>query len=207
MSAATGVEAWRHAELEGADGCPRRVAERRARGFSVSKARAERLMRDNGIYARHKRCYKAVTDLTHELPVAENLLARNFTSAAPNQLWTSDVTTLRTNKTRRYLTIVRDLFNREVLGWSLKPRMTADIVTDALTMAWFRRRPAPGCCFTPTGRRPASSTSRCSTTGNATFGCIRFKSPLTSDTSACTQANSDHEFSAIAEMSGRSRSR
>ena len=37
-----------------------------------------------------------------------------------------------------------DLFNREVVGWSLKPRMTADIVTDALTMAWFRRKPAPG---------------------------------------------------------------
>jgi len=43
-----------------------------------------------------------------------------------------------------YLAIVLDLFNREVVGWSLKPRMTADIVTDALTMAWFRRRPAPG---------------------------------------------------------------
>jgi len=39
---------------------------------------------------------------------------------------------------------VLDLFNREVVGWSLKPRMTADIVTDALTMAWFRKRPAPG---------------------------------------------------------------
>jgi putative transposase len=43
-----------------------------------------------------------------------------------------------------YLAIVLDLFNREVVGWSLKPRMTADIVTDALTMAWFRKRPAPG---------------------------------------------------------------
>jgi transposase InsO family protein len=42
------------------------------------------------------------------------------------------------------LAIVLDLFNREVVGWSLKPRMTSDIVTDALTMAWFRRRPAAG---------------------------------------------------------------
>jgi putative transposase len=39
---------------------------------------------------------------------------------------------------------VLDLFNREIVGWSIKPRMTADIVTDALTMAWFRRKPAPG---------------------------------------------------------------
>jgi len=43
-----------------------------------------------------------------------------------------------------YLAVVLDLFNREIVGWSLKPRMTADIVTDALTMAWFRKRPAAG---------------------------------------------------------------
>ena len=43
-----------------------------------------------------------------------------------------------------YLAIVLDLFSREIVGWSLKPRMTTDIVTDALTMAWFRKRPAPG---------------------------------------------------------------
>ena len=42
------------------------------------------------------------------------------------------------------MAIVLDLFNREIVGWSIKSRMTADIVTDALTMAWFRRRPAPG---------------------------------------------------------------
>lgn len=42
------------------------------------------------------------------------------------------------------LAVVLDLFNREVVGWSIKPRMTADIVIDALTMAWFRRRPEPG---------------------------------------------------------------
>ena len=42
------------------------------------------------------------------------------------------------------MAIVLDLFNREVVGWSIKPRMTADIAVDALTMAWFRRKPAPG---------------------------------------------------------------
>jgi putative transposase len=42
------------------------------------------------------------------------------------------------------LAVVLDLFNREVVGWSLRPRMTADIVIDALAMAWFRRKPAPG---------------------------------------------------------------
>jgi transposase InsO family protein len=76
--------------------------------------------------------------------VAENLLARNFMPAAPNQVWTSDITYLWTHEGWLYLAIVLDLFNREVVGGSLKPRMTADIVTDVLTMAWFRKRPAPG---------------------------------------------------------------
>lgn len=101
-------------------------------------------MRENGIRARHKRRYKVTTDSKHGLPVADNLLDRNFTPTAPNQVWTSDITYLWTDEGWLYLAIVLDLFNREVVGWSLKPRMTSDIVTDALTMAWFRRRPAPG---------------------------------------------------------------
>lgn len=133
-----------HTELKGAYGSPRMVRELRARGFFASKDRVERLMRENGIRARHKRRYKVTTDSKHGLPVAENLLDRNFTPEAPNQVWTSDITYLWTDEGWLYLAIVLDLFNREVVGWSLKPRMTADIVTDALTMAWFRRKPAPG---------------------------------------------------------------
>ncbi|WP_338846235.1 IS3 family transposase [Massilia sp. W12] len=133
-----------HAELKGAYGSPRIVRELRKRGFSAGKERVERLMRNNGIRARHKRRYKVTTDSRHSLPVAANLLARNFTPAAPNQVWTSDITYLWTDEGWLYLAIVLDLFNREVIGWSLKPRMTSDIVTDALTMAWFRRRPDAG---------------------------------------------------------------
>ena len=133
-----------HAEIKGAYGSPRMMRELRVRGFSAGKDRVERLMRENGIYARHKRRYKVTTDSTHGLPVANNLLDRNFTPTAPNQVWTSDITYLWTDEGWLYLAIVLDLFNREVVGWSLKPRMTSDIVTDALTMAWFRRRPAAG---------------------------------------------------------------
>jgi putative transposase len=97
-----------HAELKGAYGSPRRVRELRASDFSASKGGVQRLMRDNGICARHKRRYKVTTDSKHGLPVAGNLLARNFTPSTPNQVWTSD------------------------------------IVTDALTIAWFRKRPAAG---------------------------------------------------------------
>jgi putative transposase len=133
-----------HAELKGAYGSPRMVRELQRRGFCAGKERVERLMRENGIHARHKCRYKVTTDSRHALPVSENLLARHFTPTAPNEVWTSNITYLWTDEGWLYLAIVLDLFNREVVGWSLKPRMTADIVTDALTMAWFRRRPATG---------------------------------------------------------------
>lgn len=133
-----------HAEFRGIYGSPRMVRELRGRGFPASKKRVERLMRENNIQARHKRRYKVTTDSQHNLPVAPNLLNRNFTPDVPNMVWTSDITYLWTDEGWLYLAIVLDLFNREVVGWSLKPRMTADIVIDALTMAWFRRKPAVG---------------------------------------------------------------
>lgn len=133
-----------HKELRGAYGSPRMIRELRGRGFSASKDRVERIMRENGIHARHKRRYKVTTDSKHDLPIAPNLLNRNFTPLSPNLAWTSDITYLWTDEGWLYLAIVLDLFNREVVGWSLKPRMTADIVTDALTMAWFRKKPVAG---------------------------------------------------------------
>ncbi len=133
-----------HQQLKGAYGSPRMVRELRARGFPAGKERVERLMRENDIRARHKRRYKATTDSQHSLPVAPNRLKRNFTPAAPNQAWSADITYIWTDEGWLYLAVVLDLFNREIVGWSIKPRMTADIVIDALTMARFRRKPAPG---------------------------------------------------------------
>jgi transposase InsO family protein len=78
------------------------------------------------------------------LPVAPNLLDRKFSPTAPNVAWGSDITYIWTDEGWLYLAIVLDLFNREVVGWSIKPSMASDIVVDALSMAWFRRKPAPG---------------------------------------------------------------
>lgn len=86
-----------HTELKGAYGSPRITKELRERGFPASKERVERLMRENGIHARHKRRYKATTDSKHALPVAPNLLERDFSPAAPNQVWTADLTYIWTN--------------------------------------------------------------------------------------------------------------
>ena len=133
-----------HAEVKCAYGSPRMLDELRGRGFRVGKTRVERLMREHGIRARHKRRCKATTDSKHSLPVAENLLERNFAPEAPNRAWSADLTYVWTDEGWLYLAVVLDLFNREVVGWAIKQRMSADIVTDALSMAWFRRRPEPG---------------------------------------------------------------
>lgn len=88
--------------------------------------------------------FKVTTDSKNGLPVAPNVLDRNFTPSAPNKVWAGDITYIWTAEGWLYLAVVLDLFNREVVGWSIKSRMTADIVVDALKMALFRRRPAAG---------------------------------------------------------------
>ncbi len=133
-----------HAEVKGAYGSPRMTEEIRSRGVPASKARVERVMRENHIRARHKRRYRVTTDSKHKLPVAANLLNREFTPTAPNQVFSSDITYIWTDEGWLYLAVVLDLFNREIVGWSIRPRMTVEIVTEALTMAWFRRRPKAG---------------------------------------------------------------
>jgi len=136
-----------HAEVKHAYGSRRIHRELHARGYPIGRSRVEQLMHENGIYARHKRRFKATTDSVHCEPVADNLLARQFAQNAPNRAWVSDITYIPTQEGWLYLAMVMDLFNREIVGWSLKSRMRADIVTDALRMAWFRRKPDPGTLF------------------------------------------------------------
>ena len=133
-----------HAELKVAYGSPRITRDLRDRGFPASRERVGWLMRENGIRARYKLRFKATTDSKHSLPVAPNLLDREFSPTAPNQVCTADLTYIWTDEGWLYLAVVLDQFNREVVGRSIKPRMTADIVIDALTMTWFRQRPASG---------------------------------------------------------------
>ena len=115
-----------HAELKGIYGSPRMVRELRDRGFPACKKRVERLMRENDIRARHKRRYKVTTDSKHNLPIAPNLLDRNFNPVAPNQVWTSDITYLWTDEGWLYLAIC-----------SSRPKLVP-----AVQYSWFFR-PAP----------------------------------------------------------------
>ncbi|MBB5463741.1 transposase InsO family protein [Paraburkholderia sp. Cpub6] len=133
-----------HTQVKGEYGWPRMWKELLARGVRVGKERVRKLMAQHGIRARHKRKYIATTNSNHDLPVAPNLLERNFTATAPNQTWTTDITYLATAEGWVYLAVIIDLFSRQVVGWSMQPHMKAELVTDALRMAWFRRRPDSG---------------------------------------------------------------
>lgn len=133
-----------HAEVKGEYGWPRMWKELVARGVRVGKERVRKLMVQHGVRARHKRKYIATTNSKHGLPVAPNLLERNFTATAPNRVWTSDITYVATAEGWLYLAVIIDLFSRQVVGWSMQPHMKAELVTDALRMAWFRRRPDAG---------------------------------------------------------------
>ena len=135
------------AEMKGAYGWPRIWRELAARGIRAGKERVRRMMQACGLRARGKRRFKATTNSAHDLPVAPNLLARNFAVDAPNRVWTGDITYIWTEDGWLYLAVVIDLFNRQVVGFAMGQRMTRTLVMDALRMAWFRRHPAPGLIF------------------------------------------------------------
>lgn len=136
-----------HAAVKQEYGWPRMRKELLANAIRVGKERVRRLMKRHGIKASGKRKFVVTTDSKHNLPIAPNLLERNFAPAAPNQVWTRDITYIATDEGWLYLTAVIDLFSRQVVGWSMQPHMHTSQVIDALRMAWFRRRPAPGLIF------------------------------------------------------------
>jgi putative transposase len=131
-----------YAENRGAYGWPRIWRQLRAQGIHVGKQRVQRLMQKHGIQARGKRRFRvATTDSRHDLPIAPNVLNRNFTVASPNQAWVGDFTYIATEEGWLFLAVVIDLFSRRVVGWSMRPDMQRDLVIDALEMAWYQRRP------------------------------------------------------------------
>jgi putative transposase len=136
-----------HAEVRGEYGWPRIWKELLVRGIRVGKDRVQKTMQRHGIKARGKRKFIATTHSNHGLPVAENLLDRQFRPGAPDTAWSGDITYIQTGEGWLYLAVVIDLFSRQVVGWSMQTHMKRDLVMDALRMAWFRRQPEPGLIF------------------------------------------------------------
>ena len=113
-------------------------------GYLCSRNRVARLMQKNGIRSRTKKKFIATTNSNHNLPVAKNILNRNFAPLEPNKSWVSDITYIRTMQGWLYLAAIIDLFNRKVVGWSMDDRITKGLAINALDMALARRRPGSG---------------------------------------------------------------
>jgi putative transposase len=130
-------------------GSPRVRRELRdAYGKRVSLKKVARLMRENGLNARRRRMFIRTTNSNHALAVCENILNREFHAEEGGRKWVSDITYLRTVHGWVYLTVVLDLYDRKVIGWSISAGMeTADTTVAALKMAVKNRTPEDGLIF------------------------------------------------------------
>lgn len=109
-----------------------------AEGVSCGLHRVERLMRLQGLRARPRR-RGLPKDVGQRSVIAPNVLDRQFRAEKPNQKWVADFTYIWTAEGWLYVAAVIDLFSRRVVGWSMSANMTAQLVTDALIMAIWRR--------------------------------------------------------------------
>ena len=125
-------------------GSRRIVDELKAQRIVIGRYKVRRLMREAGLKPVWKRKFVNTTDSKHDLPVAENLLNRQFNPSKSNQAWTSDITYIRTKTGWLYLAAVMDLHSRKIIGWAMSSAMPATLVCQALQMAVGQRQPSAG---------------------------------------------------------------
>ena len=126
-------------------GSPRIHRDLLERHERVSRKRVIRLMQEEGLKARTPKRFTCTTMSNHDLPVAANLLNREFTADAPNQRWVGDTTEFRIGESGTlYLAAILDLFSRFVVGWAVSAVNDRHLTLAALTMALNRRCPEAG---------------------------------------------------------------
>jgi transposase InsO family protein len=123
-------------------GSPRVHAELVDQGHSCNRKTVAKCMKAAGIQAKtHRRFRVTTTDSNHPHPVAENVVNRNFQPAQKNETWTADITYVATDEGWLYLAAVKDLFTRQIVGWSMSDQIDSRLVVDALEMALARQCP------------------------------------------------------------------
>ncbi len=128
----------------GAYGYRRVYAHLKKKGITCSLGEIRRVMRLNGVFRKCRRKFKVTTDSKHNMPVAPNLLNREFAVDKPNKAWVSDITYVWTTQGWLYLAVFIDLFNRKVVGWSMDTRISRELVIDAFDMAFANCYPNQG---------------------------------------------------------------
>ena len=130
-----------HEWSRGTYGVPRMVVELKARGHHVNRKRVARLMRTAGLEGVSRRKRTTTTRRDRAARVAPDLVARDFTAQAPNQLWVADVTCVPTWVGFLYLAVVLDAWSRRIVGWAMAAHLRTELVLEALNMALWQRRP------------------------------------------------------------------
>jgi putative transposase len=133
-----------HAEVKKRYGSPRIYKELQARGVDCCVNTVAKLMHDNDIRSKTARKFRNTTDSNHSLPVADNLLDRQFDPAGPNEKWVGDITYIPTREGWLYLAVIEDLYSRRIVGWAMADHMESRLVVDAMEMAVARRLPGEG---------------------------------------------------------------
>ena len=129
-------------------GSPRITAELNNLGFKISRITVSKYMRELGIRSKLSKKFKITTDSKHNYLVVENILDRDFESTKPAQKWVSDITYIRTIEGFLYLTIVLDLYDRKVIGWSLYDEMSTEKTSlSAWKVALANRKIEKGLIF------------------------------------------------------------
>jgi putative transposase len=123
----------------GTYGSPRVRDELVDQGFEIGRKRVARLMREMGLQGVTPRKFRVTTDSNHAHPIAENLIARDFTASRPNEKWVTDITYIWTAEGWLYLAIVMDLYSRRIVGWAAADHMKTDLCLQALEMAMRQR--------------------------------------------------------------------
>lgn len=109
-----------------------------------SRNRLYRIQKENNLYSIRKKKFKATTDSNHDLPIADNLLNQNFNVERPYSVWVADISYIDTEEGWLYLATVKDLFNKEIVGWATSCNVKTDLCIKALESAIKRHRPLHG---------------------------------------------------------------
>ena len=125
-------------------GSPRITDALRQIDFGCNHKRVARLMRVNAIRSKRKRKFKVTTHSAHRRLVAPNLIKHGFSASAPNRLWTSDITYIRTKQGWLYLAVFLDVWSRRIVGWAMSRSQTDQLITQAFRQALGSRRPKAG---------------------------------------------------------------
>lgn len=123
-------------------GSPKITEELKAKGIKVSRPRVARIMQSEGIKSIVNRKYRVrTTESNHSLPIAPNILNRKFEVEEPGKVWVSDITYVPTGQNWLYLTVIMDLYDRKIIGWSISNTMTTEsTVVPAWKMAQKNRQ-------------------------------------------------------------------